>query len=65
MTTKFVIEPYARFKGQAAEQATMCLLEPCGNELEFRAFQDVSYLLSNNLRIKRRCALITFKPRLF
>ncbi|NVK44172.1 MAG: VOC family protein [Oceanospirillaceae bacterium] len=32
--TEFVIEPYIRFKGQACEQATMFLLDPCGNALE-------------------------------
>ena len=29
--TKFVIEPHVRFKGQVGEQATMFLLDPCGN----------------------------------
>lgn len=36
----FVIEPCVRFKGQAGEQATMFLLDPCGNALEFKAFKD-------------------------
>src|SRR5690606_24354382 len=33
--TAFVIEPYVRFKGEVGEQATMFLLDPCGNALEF------------------------------
>ena len=38
----FVIEPYVRFAGQPGEQATMFLLDPCGNALEFKAFADMS-----------------------
>jgi extradiol dioxygenase family protein len=37
---KFVIEPRIRFAGQVGEQATMFLLDPSGNALEFKAFQD-------------------------
>ena len=37
--TRFVIEPYVRFKGQVGEQATLFLLDPCGNALEFKAFR--------------------------
>lgn len=44
--TKFVIEPYIRFKGQVGEQATMFLLDPCGNALEFKAFKDMSQLFA-------------------
>jgi extradiol dioxygenase family protein len=36
---EFVIEPYIRFKGEVGEQATMFLLDPSGNALEFKAFQ--------------------------
>jgi len=39
--TEFVIEPYIRFPGQAGEQATLFLLDPSGNALEFKAFQDI------------------------
>ena len=39
---EFVIEPYVRFAGQPGEQATMFLLDPCGNALEFKAFADMS-----------------------
>jgi len=35
----FVIEPRSRFEGQPAEQATMFLLDPSGNALEFKAFR--------------------------
>ena len=38
----FVIEPCIRFKGQAGEQATMFLLDPSGNALEFKAFGDIA-----------------------
>jgi uncharacterized protein len=38
---KFVVEPYTRFKGQAGEQSTMFFLDPTGNALEFKAFQDI------------------------
>ncbi|MGE0559933.1 MAG: VOC family protein [Burkholderiales bacterium] len=44
--TKFVIEPHIRFKGQVGEQATMFFLDPCGNALEFKAFQDMSQLFA-------------------
>ena len=37
---KFVIEPYVRFKGEPGEQATMFFLDPSGNALEFKAFND-------------------------
>jgi uncharacterized protein len=44
--TKFVIEPHIRFKGQVGEQATMFFLDPCGNALEFKAFQDMSQVFA-------------------
>ncbi len=43
---QFVIEPYIRFKGEVGEQATMFLLDPCGNALEFKAFKDISRLFA-------------------
>ena len=39
--TKFVIEPYIRFKGEPGEQATMFFFDPSGNALEFKAFRDI------------------------
>jgi extradiol dioxygenase family protein len=38
---RFVIEPYVRFAGQPGEQATMFLLDPSGNALEFKSFRDI------------------------
>jgi len=35
-----------RFKGEAGEQATMFLLDPCGNALEFKAFKDIGRLFA-------------------
>jgi len=43
---KFVIDPYIRFRGQIGEQATMFLLDPSGNALEFKAFKDISQLFA-------------------
>jgi extradiol dioxygenase family protein len=42
----FIIEPHIRFRGQPGEQATMFLLDPCGNALEFKAFEDPSRLFA-------------------
>jgi extradiol dioxygenase family protein len=39
--TEFVIEPYLRFAGQPGEQATLFLLDPSGNALEFKAFRNI------------------------
>jgi hypothetical protein len=39
---RFVIEPGIRFAGQVGEQATMFLLDPSGNALEFKSFRDPS-----------------------
>ena len=38
---EWVIEPYTRFEGQPGEQATMFVLDPSGNALEFKAFRDI------------------------
>jgi len=43
---KFVIEPHVRFKGQVGEQATMFFLDPCGNALEFKAFEDETQIFA-------------------
>ncbi|GAA3893696.1 VOC family protein [Sphingomonas limnosediminicola] len=42
----FVIEPTVRFAGQAGEQATMFLLDPAGNALEFKAMADPAKLFA-------------------
>lgn len=36
-SVQFVIPPTVRFEGHAGEQATMFLLDPAGNALEFKA----------------------------
>lgn len=36
---EFVIEPYIRYEGTSGEQATMFLLDPSGNALEFKSFR--------------------------
>jgi uncharacterized protein len=46
--TKFVIEPTIRFEGQPGEQATMFLLDPAGNALEFKAMADTAKLFAKN-----------------
>jgi hypothetical protein len=43
---RFVIEPYVRFEGETGEQATMFLLDPAGNALEFKAFADFGQLFA-------------------
>lgn len=42
----FIIEPYVRFEGEVGEQATMFFLDPSGNALEFKAFQDMSQVFA-------------------
>ncbi|MDX1420651.1 MAG: VOC family protein [Rubricoccaceae bacterium] len=42
----FVIEPYIRFEGEPGEQATMFFLDPSGNALEFKAFEDLRQLFA-------------------
>ena len=44
--TQFVIAPTVRFAGQAGEQATMFLLDPAGNALEFKAMADPAKLFA-------------------
>ena len=44
--TRFVIEPGIRFAGLVGEQATMFLLDPAGNALEFKAFKDIGQLFA-------------------
>ena len=43
---RFIIEPYTRFKGEVGEQSTMFFLDPAGNALEFKAFNDLSSLFA-------------------
>jgi extradiol dioxygenase family protein len=44
--TRFVIEPYVRFKGEVGEQATMFFLDPSGNAVEVKAFADMGSLFA-------------------
>ena len=44
----FVIAPTIRFEGQPGEQATMFLLDPAGNALEFKAMADPAKLFARN-----------------
>ena len=43
---KFVIEPKIRFAGEVGEQATMFFLDPSGNALEFKRFNDFSQVFA-------------------
>jgi len=44
--TDFVIPPTIRFEGQPGEQATMFLLDPSGNALEFKAMANPANLFA-------------------
>ena len=39
--TSFLVDPHIRFEGEPGEQATMFFLDPSGNPLEFKAFEDI------------------------
>lgn len=43
---QFIIEPYVRFAGEVGEQATMFVLDPSGNALEFKAFADFEQIFA-------------------
>lgn len=43
---RFVIEPKIRFAGDTGEQATMFFLDPSGNALEFKGFNDFSQVFA-------------------
>src|SRR6476661_5909853 len=45
---EFVIQPGVRFEGQPGEQATMFLLDPAGNALEFKAMADPAKLFAKD-----------------
>lgn len=44
LTKKFIIKPHQRFTGQKGEQKTMFFKDPSGNNLEFKAMTNPSYL---------------------
>jgi uncharacterized protein len=43
---EFIIEPKIRFEGETGEQATMFFLDPSGNALEFKGFNDFSQIFA-------------------
>ena len=45
---EFVIRPTIRFAGEPGEQATMFLLDPAGNALEFKAMANPANLFAKN-----------------
>lgn len=44
---KFLIEPHVRFEGEVGEQATLFLLDPSGNAIELKSFQDVAQIFAS------------------
>ena len=42
----FIIEPTVRYAGQPGEQATMFLLDPSGNALEFKSFRHPEHVFT-------------------
>ena len=45
---EFIIEPHTRFRGEPGEQSTMFFLDPCGNALEFKAFNGDEMIFAKN-----------------
>jgi extradiol dioxygenase family protein len=46
----FIVEPYVRFKGEVGEQGTMFFLDPSGNAIEFKSFQDFSQIFATAVK---------------
>ena len=42
----FILEPRIRYAGQPGEQATMFLLDPSGNALEFKSFRHPEHVFT-------------------
>ncbi len=42
----FILEPRIRYAGQPGEQATMFLLDPSGNALEFKSFRHPEHIFT-------------------
>jgi extradiol dioxygenase family protein len=42
----FILEPQVRYAGQPGEQATMFLLDPSGNALEFKSFRHPEHVFT-------------------
>jgi hypothetical protein len=45
--TDFLIDPHTRFEGKPGEQATMFVVDPSGNALEFKSFKDPDRLFAS------------------
>ena len=45
---EFVIGPYTRYEDQPGSQATMCIVDPSGNHLEFKSFKDESAIFDSD-----------------
>ena len=45
---EFAIGPYTRYENQPGSQATMFIIDPCGNHLEFKSFKDDSAIFESN-----------------
>ncbi|HKW50917.1 MAG TPA: glyoxalase, partial [Candidatus Eisenbacteria bacterium] len=43
---RFILEPRIRYPGQPGEQATMFLLDPSGNALEFKSFRNPEHVFT-------------------
>lgn len=43
----FIIEPYVRFEGEVGEQATMFFMDPSGNAVEFKSFQNFDQIFAS------------------
>ncbi|NJL76108.1 MAG: glyoxalase [Saprospiraceae bacterium] len=46
----FIVEPYVRFQGEVGEQGTMFFLDPSGNAIEFKSFQDFSQIFATAVK---------------
>ena len=46
VNTDFIIAPGIRFAGEPGEQGTFFLLDPAGNALEFKYFEDMDALFA-------------------
>lgn len=45
---EYLIKPTIRFKGKVGEQATLFILDPSGNALEFKSFKESEQLFAKN-----------------
>ena len=44
---EFLIPPKIRFEGEIGEQATLFIVDPAGNAIEFKSFADPARLFAN------------------